>query len=193
MEHHISWFTIFLNQVLGKFVAALLATLHIQPNDPAHPIPEHVAMSVVVVLLAMAGVLWLKRRLTVERPGAVQQVAEMLLTNPLGFGIRDLLDENVGHLGREFVPMVGSISVFILLSNLLGVFPGFSSPTLEKTVALACASITFLFFNWQGLRHHGPLGYAKHFAGPVWWMSWLIFPVELVSTAARVLSLTVRL
>ena len=58
---------------------------------------------------------------------------------------------------------------------------------------LACAIIIFGYYNLQGFRHHGPIGYAKHFAGPVWWMSWLIFPVEIISNIARLLSLTVRL
>ncbi len=172
---------------------ALLNALHIHPSDPATPIPEHVVMSLVVLILGCIGVLWLKARLSAEKPGATQQVIEMLFTNPLGFGIRDLLDENVGHGGRKFLPMVGAVSIFILLSNLLSVFPAFTSPTGEKSVALGCAIITFLYFNWQGLKHHGPLGYAKHFAGPVWWLSPLMFPVELISTSARVLSLTVRL
>lgn len=193
MEHHVSWLTHIVNHYLGRFALSFLSALHIRPTNPAVPVPEHVVMSLVVVLLGVLGVLWLKPRLSAEKPGAVQQVVEMLLTNPLGFGIRDLLDENVGHGGRKFISMVGSVSVFILLSNLLGVVPAFSSPTVEKTVPFGCAIITFLFFNWQGIRRHGAAGYAKHFAGPVWWLAPLMFPVELISTTARVLSLTVRL
>jgi F-type H+-transporting ATPase subunit a len=60
-------------------------------------------------------------------------------------------------------------------------------------VPLACAMLTFVFYNWTGVHHHGPVGYAKHFAGPVWWLGWLIFPVEIISHTARLLSLTVRL
>lgn len=193
MEHHVSWLTHVVNRFLGEYALSLLAMLHIHPSDPATPIPENVVMSLVVLVLGCIGVLWLKPRLSAEKPGAAQQVVELLFTNPLGFGIRDLLDENVGHRGRQFVPMVGTVSIFILLSNLLSVVPAFTSPTGEKSVALGCAIITFLYFNWQGLKHHGPMGYAKHFAGPVWWLAPLMFPVELISTSARVLSLTVRL
>lgn len=193
MEHHVSGLTILVNKFLGKFALSLLAALHIAPRDLATPIPEFVVMSFVVLLLGMTGALWLKRRLSVERPGAAQQVAEFLLTNRLGFGIRDLLDQNVGHDGRKYVPMVGSIAVFILLSNLLGVVPAFSSPTVHPTVPLACAILTFLHFNLAGIRTHGPVGYLKSFSGPVWWLAWLIAPVELISTCARLLSLTVRL
>jgi F-type H+-transporting ATPase subunit a len=91
------------------------------------------------------------------------------------------------------VAVVGSISVFVLCSNLFSVIPVFSSPTGHPSVPLACALITFLFFNYQGMRAHGVLGYLKHFAGDTWWLSPLIFPVEIISTTARVLSLTVRL
>ena len=193
MEHHQNWLTALLNHWLGPAISHALATIGIHVHDPANPLPNHVVMALVVVLLGMALVLWLKPRLSVEKPGSAQQIAEMLLTNPLGFGIRDLLDENVGHHGRSFVPLVGSVTVFILLSNLISIIPAFDSPTGHPTVPLACAIITFLYYNWQGLRHHGPAGYAKHFAGPVWWMSGLIFPVEIISHTARLLSLTVRL
>ncbi len=193
MEHHVSWLTRLFNHYLGAFATSLLSVLHLRPTDPSNPIPEHVVMSLVVVMMGMIVVLWLKPRLSAERPGAVQQIMEMLLTNPLGFGIRDALDENVARGAEKFVPMVGSVAVFILLSNLLGVVPAFSSPTAEKSVPLGCALITFFYFNYHGIRHHGPMGYLKSLGGPVWWLSWLILPVELISTCARILSLTVRL
>lgn len=193
MEHHVTWFTVFLNKIFGKFVLALLAALHIKPHDPAHPIPEHVAMSLLVILLAMVGVLWLKRRLSVDRPGAAQQVAEMLLTNPLGVGIRDLLDNNVGHHGRQFLSFVGTVGLFILLSNAISLIPAFTSPTVHPSVPLACALLTFGYYHVQGVRHVGAGGYAKHFAGPALWLAWLMVPVELISHTARILSLTVRL
>ncbi len=193
MTHHVSSFTALLNKAVGKYVAALLAALHIKPSYPAHPIPEHVAMSVAVVIVMAIFVVWLKRRLSVERPGAIQQCMEMLLTNPMGVGIRDLLDTNAGPPGRAFVPFVGTISLFILVSNAISLIPLFTSPTTHPTVPLACAILTFLFYNGQGLRHAGPLGYAKHFAGPVWWLAPLMLPVEIISHSARILSLTVRL
>ena len=193
MEHHENRLTALLNHWLGPTISHALATIGIHVHDPATPLPNHVVMALVVVLFGMALVLWLKPRLSVEKPSSAQQIAEMLLTNPLGFGIRDLLDENVGHHGRSFLPLVGSVTIFILLSNLISIIPAFDSPTGHPTVPLACAIITFLYYNWQGLRHHGPAGYAKHFAGPVWWMSGLIFPVEIISHTARLLSLTVRL
>jgi len=193
MAEHVTGLTEFVNHHLGRFALVLLSALHITPENPETPIPEHVVMAVVVLILGTLLALFLRSRLSVEKPGAAQQVAELLLTNPLGFGIKDLLEENVHHGALKLIPFVGSISVFVLLSNLLGVIPLFASPTKHVSVPLACAILTFLYFNWQGFKHYGLGGYLKHFAGPVAWLSPLIFPVEIISTSARVLSLTVRL
>lgn len=193
MAEHVTGLTQFVNHFLGQFALALLSWLHIKPENPELPIPEHVVMGFLVLIVGTILALLLRSRLSVERPGGFQQVAELLLTNPLGFGIKDLLEENVGHEGLKYVPWVGSISVFVLLANLFSVFPLFAAPTANVSVPLACAILTFLYFNWQGIRHHGQIAYLKHFAGPVPLLSPLIFPVEIISTCARVLSLTVRL
>jgi len=195
MEEHVSALTQWVNHLLGPFAVGLLHALHIHPSGHEEPIPEYLVMAVIVLILGTVLALVLRRHLSVERPGGLQQIAELLITNPLGFGVKDLLEENVGHGSDTYIAFTGSIAVFILLSNLLGVFPAFTSPTggTLPIVPLGCAILTFLYFNWQGLRHHGPWGYLKTFAGPVWWLSWLIAPVEMISATARILSLTVRL
>ena len=193
MEEHVNWITQAVNHLFGGIALSLLSALHLKPENPQMPIPQHVAMGLVVLLLGTLLALWVRSRLSVDRPGASQQIAELLITNPMGFGVRDLLDENVPHDGRRYIPMVGSIGLFVLLSNLLSVFPVFNSPTVNASVPLACASLVFIYFVAQGVRVQGPVGYLKHFAGDVWWLSPLIFPVEIISTTARILSLTVRL
>jgi F-type H+-transporting ATPase subunit a len=198
MEEHVSWLTQIINHYLGGAAVALLSALHIQPENPKVPIPEHVAMGLLVLAVGTLLALWVRSRLSVERPGASQQIAEFLLTNPLGFGINDVLSENAGHHWEKYVPLVGSLSVFVLLANLFGVFPFFTSPTATASVPLACAIITFLYFNWQGIRHHGVARYMLTFAGSPksfgdWLLAVLLFPVEIISATARLLSLTVRL
>jgi F-type H+-transporting ATPase subunit a len=198
MEHHVGWLTQLVNQYLGPLALSLLAALHIAPSDPKLPIPEHVVMSLVVLVVGTLFALVLRARLSVDRPGSLQQIAELLLTNPMGFGIRDLLVENTGHEGVRYVAFVGSISIFILLGNLFGAFPFLTAPTGVVGVPLACAILTFLYFNWQGIRSHGILGYLGTFAGSPkefgdWLLALLLFPVEIISTTARLLSLTVRL
>ena len=198
MENHVTELTQFVNHYLGQFALALLNFLHIKPSNPATPIPESLVMAVLVLVVVTVLALFLRSRLSVEKPGATQQIAELLLTNPMGFGIKDLLEENVHHGAEKFVPFVGSISIFILFSNLLGLFPRLAAPTSIVSVPLGCAIVTFLYFNIKGFQHHGILGYLGTFAGSPktlsdWALAELLFPVEIISTSARVLSLTVRL
>ena len=198
MEEQLSAVTHWFNHVFGPTALRLLHALHIQPKDFERPIPEYVVMSLIVLVICTILALILRPRLSVERPGAMQQIAELLLTNTMGFGIKDLLEENVEHGAERFVAFTGSVSIFILFSNLLSLFPAFRSPTGVAIVPLGCAIVTFLYFNYQGFRHHGIGGYLKTFAGSPhdvsgWILAILLFPVEIISTTARILSLTVRL
>jgi F-type H+-transporting ATPase subunit a len=193
MEEHILGVTKLLNGLLGKPVLALLQALHIQPENPQYPIPNHIAMELVVVVLAGIFFLWLKRRLSVENPGGVQQSMEMLITNPMSLGMKDLLDNMAGPGSERYIPMLGSIGLFVLFCNLIGLVPVFQSPTATSSVPLACAIVVFLYYNFAGFRRHGPLGYGKHFLGPSLPLAPLMLPIELISNFARLLSLTVRL
>ena len=122
MEEHISWTTRLVNRILGPLVARFLHQIHIDPDNQHLPIPQHVATGMVVLVVLTIIALILRSRLSVEKPGMLQQMAEGLLTNSQSFGIKDLLVENTGHEGVRYVPFVGAISIFILLSNLLGAF-----------------------------------------------------------------------
>ena len=198
MEEKLSGITQWVNHLFRPLALSLLHALGIQPANYDAPIPEYVVMSLIVLVVGTLIALILRARLSVDRPGPLQQTAELLLTNPMGFGIKDLLEENVGHEADKFIAFTGSVSIFILLANLLGLFPSLSSPTGIAVVPLACAILTFIYFNWQGIRHHGPGHYVLTFAGSPkkagdWVLAALLLPVELISTAARLLSLTVRL
>jgi F-type H+-transporting ATPase subunit a len=200
MEEHLSQLTQWVNHIFGPWALQLLHAINVQPADYDAPIPEYLVMSVVVLVIGTILALIVRARLSVARPGGLQQCAEMLITNPMSVGIRDLLEESVGHHVDRYIAFTGSISIFILLANLLGVFPALSSPTggPVAVVPLACAILTFIYFNWQGARHHGPIGYLLTFAGSPktigdWLLAVLLFPVEIISTCARLLSLTVRL
>jgi len=198
MERELKHLTNWLNHFLGPLALQFLHSLGIQPTDYDHPIPEYVVMCLVVLVLGTILAIFLRAQLSVERPGLFQQAAEGLLTNSMGFGIKDLIDENVSHGGEKYIPFLGTISVFVLLSNLLSIFPEFSSPTVSPIVPLACAALVFIYFNWVGIRHHGLFRYLLSFAGfpkklGDWLLAILLFPVEIISTTARLLSLTVRL
>jgi F-type H+-transporting ATPase subunit a len=193
MEESILGITKLVNALFGKLALALLSALHIQPSNPQYPIPNSLAMELLVFALAVVFFLWLRNRLSVERPGGTQQVMELLLRNPMSLGVADLLENNIGHGALNYLPMIGSIGIFVLFCNLISVVPGLSSPTADKVVPLGCAIVVFLYYNWSGLRKHGPLHYGKHFLGPNLALSPLMVIVESVSHLARLLSLTVRL
>jgi F-type H+-transporting ATPase subunit a len=184
MEEGILGITKLVNALFAKPALAILGLLHIQPSNSQYPIPNSLAMELLVFALAAVFFLWLRARLSVENPGGTQQVMELLLRNPMGLGVADLLENNVGHDGMKYLPMIGSIGLFVLFSNLISVVPGLASPTAEKEVPFGCAIVVFLFYNAVGIGHQGVWGYSKQF---------LKMPIEIISHAARLLSLTVRL
>jgi len=151
MEQQVLGVTKLVNWLLGKPATALFAALGIKPENPQYPIPTHIVMELVVFAVAVVFFLWLKRRLSVERPGALQQCMEMLLSNPMGVGARDLLDDIVGHGAERYLPMLGSIGIFVLLCNLISLIPGFESPTATSSVPFGCAVTVFLYYNWCGI------------------------------------------
>lgn len=193
MEEHILGITKLVNWLLGKPASALLSALQIRPSDPEYPIPNHLAMELLVFAVAAVFFLWLRSRLSVKRPGGTQQCMEALLHNSMSLGVKDLLDNNIGHGAERHLPMIGSIGLFILFSNLIGLIPGLESPTAASSVPLGCAIIVFLYYHWAGLTKHGLGQYGKHFMGPNVFLSPLMVVVEIFSHLARLLSLTVRL
>ncbi len=201
MEHPI-WVTIVINKIFGAPALALLHALHIHPASTKYPIPGALCMEFLVFILSIIFFLWLKPRISADRPGAMQQVMEGLITNPMGLGAQDLINDNIGPEGIKYLPMLGSIGLWVLFCNLIGVVPTLEVPTAAAEVPLGCAVLVFVYYNYCGVSRHGPLGHAKHFLGPdmplprpiKWVLSTvLMLPVEIISNFARLLSLTVRL
>jgi F-type H+-transporting ATPase subunit a len=180
-------FTEFLNRIFGGAVLSLLHALNIQPANPVAPIPNNVAMEVLVFLFLMTFFVAVRMRLSVDSPGGLQHVMEGIE----GF-VGDLGHEIIGHNYQPYVPYLVALGLFILSCNLIGLIPGLESPTAVPVVPLGCAIVTWLYYHFQGLKANG-LGYFKHFIGPVWWLAILMFPIEVFSHLARVLSLTIRL
>jgi len=187
MEHEI-WFTALLNKLLAGVLTPGLAALGAAPADSAHPIPNYIAMEILVFAVIVVGALLLRRRLSVETPGKFQQLMEVAVEF-----VKNLAGEIIGHGSSRFIPLLGTLGIFILLSNVLGLIPTLETPTGAIQVTLGCAVSAFLYYNYQGISHHGALGYLKTFWGPIWWVGFLLFPVEVVSNLFRLLSLSVRL
>lgn len=181
-------FTQLLNNMFHQPVSELLKALKVPVENPAAPISNTFAMELLVFLILIAIFLLVRSRLSVESPGGLQHLIER------GHEFFDAQGhEIIGHGSAPFLPFIASLFYFILFANLLGLIPGFESPTADAVVPLGLALVTFFYYHWHGLRKQGPIGYLKHFAGPVWWLAWLLFPIEIVSHLARAMSLTIRL
>jgi F-type H+-transporting ATPase subunit a len=181
------WFTELLNHYFGPMTTALLRHLGIKPVHPAAPISNMVSMELLVSVLLIVFFFVVRARLSAEKPGNLQHIAEMAEEFIAGQA-----SQIIGHEYQHHMTYLMALGFFILFSNLLGLVPGFESPTASAAVPLGCAVTTFIYYNFYGIRHHG-WRYIKQFLGPVWGLSPLMFLIEIVSHFARMLSLTVRL
>jgi F-type H+-transporting ATPase subunit a len=137
---------------------------------------------IIIVLFAV-----LRRRLSVDQPGKLQHTFELLEEF-----VRGQAEESVGHDGPRYLGFFGTLFIFILFCNLIGIIPGFESPTMIPPVPAGCALAVFCYYNLMGFREQGPR-YLAQFAGPMLVLAPLMILVELVSHMARPLSLTIRL
>jgi F-type H+-transporting ATPase subunit a len=185
--HEQLWFTAFLNQLFAGPLNGLLGMLHIAPKYADAPIPNSVAMELLVFLFLVVVFALVRSRLSVDKPGALQHVFE----GAHGF-VQGQSHEIIGHHSEGFTPFLMALGFFILMCNLIGVIPGFESPTAVPTVPLGCAICAFVYYQTQGFKHAG-IAYLKHFAGPMPALAPLMIPIELISHMARMLSLTIRL
>ena len=181
------WFTEILNHLFATPVTSLLRTLHIEPKYPAAPISNSFSMEVLVFAFLLVLFLLLRSRLSVDRPGALQHAFEGVE----GF-IQGQSEEIIGHHSEGYTAFLAVLALFILFCNLIGIVPGFESPTAVPIVPLGCAICAFIYYQSQGFKHGG-ISYLKHFLGPMPALAPLMLPIEIVSHLARVLSLTIRL
>lgn len=177
-----------LNHIFAAPLTALLAALGIHVTYPNAPINDGLTEQLIVAAVLVLFFIVTRLTLSVEKPGTAQNVAEVIHEF-----VSDQADAIVGHGFERFVPYATMIVLFVLACNMMGLLPGLETPTANPVVPLGIAIPTFLYYNWEGLRANGVVGYAKTFLGPIWWISWLIAPIEIISNLARIMSLTIRL
>jgi F-type H+-transporting ATPase subunit a len=175
----------FINQYLFDPIARALGFPVVGEH---HAVPAHIVMILLVALGLIAFALWLRRRLSVDSPGRAQHLVEVILE-----ALQGLMEGVIGKEYRAYVPLIGTLAIYILIGNVMGLVPGFLSPTSNLNVTASLAIPVFIYYNFHGIRKHGFLKYLAHFMGPVVWLAWLLFPVEVVSHMARMLSLSMRL
>jgi F-type H+-transporting ATPase subunit a len=188
--------------LLPGAVADNLRALATWPNGKTwyegntHPHISHVIMAIVVFLLGMLLIFAASKRLS-DTDAAI--IPEKRLSAMVIFDLvsEALLGLMVSVMPREkalkFLPLVMAFAVFIFLGNFLGLIPGFLPATDNLNTTLALGVVSFLAYNYWGIRQHGLLAHLKHFAGPIPWLAPLMIPIEIISHFVRPLSLAFRL
>jgi F-type H+-transporting ATPase subunit a len=146
-----------------------------------------VIMSLIIILALAAFLAYCSRDLKVRRISAGQNFLELIYESLDGYVV-----SMMGPAGRNFLVLIGSLFIYILLSNFLGLVPGMEAPTANLNTTLALALVTFFAIHYYGLKTQG-LKYLKHFAGDVWWLAPLMIPIHVIGELARPLSLSIRL
>ncbi len=184
----ILYLTQFLNHLFAAPVVSLLNAVGVHPANPAAPITTNLTLELIVTALLFLFFVAVRLTLSVEKPGSIQQIAEMIneFVSAQGEAI-------IGHGYEPHLAFVTTILLFVVTCNCFGLFPGITTPTADPVVPLGVAILTFLYYNYHGVRAQGLVGYVKHFMGPIWWIAPLMLPIEIVSHLARIMSLTIRL
>jgi len=177
----------FFNKIVGKPLVFLLGLAGIEVKNPEHFIPDYIVMSLIVAagLILFFGLA--SRRLNLV-PSKLQGILELIIQ-----AFENILVEIIGERGKKYLPLIATIGLFILVCNLLGLVPGFMSPTSKLNVTLGCALVVFFYYHWQGIRSQGIFKYLKHFTGPIPLLAPLLIPIEIISHFSRPVSLSIRL
>ena len=183
--------THFINALLSGFEIKLYGMVGVGAAEAgvrAYKLNASLTLELLVVAALILFFLIVRSSLSVEKPGPAQQVAELVHE-----GIGDLSGQIIGHGYERFQSFVTCVFLFILLNNFYGLVPRVVTPTSRPEVPLGIAVLTFLYYNFHGFREQGVIGYIKHFMGPLPALAILMFPIEIISHLARMMSLTIRL
>jgi F-type H+-transporting ATPase subunit a len=178
------WLTKLFNDYLAGLGNAALGFVGMHAERPW---ANFIVMELLVALIIIVLFAILRPALSADKPGKLQHIFELVYQFLYGES------EDQVHHGHRYIGYFGTIFLFILFMNLIGVVPGFESPTMSPSVPLGCAAATFLYYNWMGIRENGIGKYLAHFAGPMPILAPLMIPIEIISHLARPLSLTIRL
>ncbi len=151
----------------------------------AHAYPHIIYTWFVMIVLIVFGAIAAKGLSMI--PGKAQNFFEIVIS-----GMEEFMVDITGEEGRWFFPIIATLFLYIALSNLCGLIPGFFPPTASINTTLSCALPVFVFTHYIGIKYHG-VKYVKHFLGPVWWLAPLMLIIEIISHLARIMSLSFRL
>ena len=181
------WVTVPFNRYFAGPANSFLHAVGLPASNPVHPWANWLVVEILVVVLMIVLFAYLKTQLSVDKPGKLQHCFELTYEF-----LHAQAEEVVGHGSQRFLSYFGTIFIFVLFMNLIGIIPSLESPTMFLVPA-GLAVATFIYYNATGLKANGLGGYVKHFLGPMLWLAPVMLPIEIVSHFARPLSLTIRL
>lgn len=187
MQEHEQWLTAWFNDHLAGVANSILGIFKITAENPQRPWQTFIVMELLVFAILIVLIALVRRSLSVDKPGALQHIFEGLNTL-----FKTSVDEAGIEHGAKMVPYFGTLFIFILFMNLIGIIPAFESPTMAAAVPLGLAMVTFVYYHVLGFKEHG-IKYLMQFVGPIWYLFFLMIPIEIISHLARPLSLTIRL
>ncbi len=164
------------------FFRELLAPLHMREEGC-----DAIAYTWLIICMLFILSKFATKAITSRRPDGLQNFMEIIVG-----GIENMVVETMGEHGRSFFPLIATLALFILVSNITGLIPGFFPPTANINTTAACAIIVFVTTHIVGFKHHG-FGYIKHFMGPIIWLAPIMFFIEVIGHLSRPISLTLRL
>ncbi len=161
--------------------------MHPQIILPLFGLQAHTAMMFYIILCLGLFSYFVSKRLTMVPNNTAQSIVELLLE-----GIKNLVEETMGHHGKKYFPFIATLGLYILISNLIGLIPGLLPPTANLNTTAGLALVVFFATHIIGIKEHG-LKYIKRFVGPVWWLAPLMIPIEVLGHLFRPVSLSLRL
>ena len=173
---------------LFTFVGAIFGLSH-HANPETYKMVIYLTHMILSAVLALVLVRSAMSNLQLVPKGS-QNLMEAYIGGVLQMG-KDVMGSE--EIARRYVPLIATIGLFVAIANLIGVIPGFEAPTAFLEFALTLALTVFVYYNYVGIKKQGIIKYLKHFLGPVWWLYWLMFPIEIVSHFSRLVSLSFRL
>src|SRR5260370_19444644 len=176
-EHEVElWTTKLFNQYLASPLDSFLTAIGQPTVDRAHPWQNWITMEILVVLIIMVLFGILRSRLSYDKPGKLQITLEAIYDF-----VNGQAGEGIGHGSGKYVPFIGTLFIFVLFMNLIGVIPGFESPTMTPAVPAGLAVAVFFYYHAMGFKEQGAGRYLAHFAGPMPSLTPLMVPIEFIS------------
>ncbi len=186
MEHHPSLLAQWLTQILHLARHAWPGFAHGEPLSVLERY-DHLLNALLAALVAMAITALVRKNLS-RIPGPLQQIFEGVVE-----WLQGMIGDNIAHHGERYLPFIGTMALFVFFNNLFGLIPGLSPATSNWNVTLGAALVVFAYYNFHGMKEQGVGKYWLHFAGPIWWLMPLMFPLEILGLLSRILSHSLRL